>query len=647
MNEQQIKTEVIRYIDDDSYNYAILIDGAWGTGKTYFVKNTLSSVIQKHEAKKSSKRIVKYISLYGCKSLFDIQENVAWTFADNAREKISKRMRWGASADTTSANIVNSSKKIGNIILKKYMPEGAVYKIAADWLDFGSYVFIFDDLERCDCSINEVFGFLNELVEHGNAKVIIVANEQEIIGTTSPQYIEQQYSIALESRIKWPRKNDTYGITCSNKDESIDLNELERRRKILFPEQESNSNYKRIREKLIGVTLKYEPDVPYVISEIIRKYRCDNEIKEVLIAEEKTFCSIMEEYEHNNFRTFQFFLSKAIVLLEQLSNILYDEKYHKRLLKCIITETFEQAVLFKSNYKPRTDSTPWSEAKQECSAQSIREYVRTGNYSSVAFTEDVMKIQAELRADVPRNDPYYLLYRDYYWNTQSWCEENLEKLIENLKENIYPLSFYEKIIISVQRLLDLGFDATYMIRVKNEMIRNVSNMGEVNEIGTDLWYIDDADFKERLRLVFDEINNTICKCSSAASKKNVKEILKNDNWVELLETYTNPNGERFIQDKVVFSKATAQDWIDALNKSVPQTIDDFRHWLIVLYPSNVMRRSYSKDADIIKEIIVFLEESKPDDLIKKANFRWLHNQFEDIVRLHNPDNVTEKIEAPE
>ena len=63
MNEQQIKTEVIRYIDDDSYNYAILIDGAWGTGKTYFVKNTLSSVIQTHEAKKSSKRIVKYISL--------------------------------------------------------------------------------------------------------------------------------------------------------------------------------------------------------------------------------------------------------------------------------------------------------------------------------------------------------------------------------------------------------------------------------------------------------------------------------------------------------------------------------------------------------------------------------------------------------
>ena len=34
-------------------------------------------------------------------------------------------------------------------------------------------VLVFDDLERCDCPINEVFGFLNELVEHEKTKVIL------------------------------------------------------------------------------------------------------------------------------------------------------------------------------------------------------------------------------------------------------------------------------------------------------------------------------------------------------------------------------------------------------------------------------------------------------------------------------------------
>ena len=42
MNEQQIVEEVNRYLVDKSYQYAILIEGEWGCGKTYFVKNRLT-----------------------------------------------------------------------------------------------------------------------------------------------------------------------------------------------------------------------------------------------------------------------------------------------------------------------------------------------------------------------------------------------------------------------------------------------------------------------------------------------------------------------------------------------------------------------------------------------------------------------------
>ena len=42
MTEQQVRDEVLRYIDDSSYNYAILIDGEWGSGKTYFISNILA-----------------------------------------------------------------------------------------------------------------------------------------------------------------------------------------------------------------------------------------------------------------------------------------------------------------------------------------------------------------------------------------------------------------------------------------------------------------------------------------------------------------------------------------------------------------------------------------------------------------------------
>ncbi len=46
MTEQQVTEEVLRYIDDNSYNYAVLIDGDWGTGRTYYAKNGLKDAIK-------------------------------------------------------------------------------------------------------------------------------------------------------------------------------------------------------------------------------------------------------------------------------------------------------------------------------------------------------------------------------------------------------------------------------------------------------------------------------------------------------------------------------------------------------------------------------------------------------------------------
>ena len=111
MTEQQIKDEVIRYINDKAYNYAILIDGEWGSGKTYFVKNALSEEIKKQEEVKEKSRQIKYISLYGCKSINDVQENIAWSFAENARDKIKNKVNWDKTGETISGNVLLSSKK--------------------------------------------------------------------------------------------------------------------------------------------------------------------------------------------------------------------------------------------------------------------------------------------------------------------------------------------------------------------------------------------------------------------------------------------------------------------------------------------------------------------------------------------------------
>ena len=81
MNGKQIESEVIRYLGDTNYRYAILIEGEWGCGKTYFVLNDLQTAIKKYESA-HTKRNIRYISLYGCKSIEEIEENLYWSIID-------------------------------------------------------------------------------------------------------------------------------------------------------------------------------------------------------------------------------------------------------------------------------------------------------------------------------------------------------------------------------------------------------------------------------------------------------------------------------------------------------------------------------------------------------------------------------------
>lgn len=636
MTEKQITEEILRYLKDESYNYAVLIDGEWGSGKTFFVNNTLTKEINKQEANLNTNRSVKYVSLYGCKDMADVQENIAWSFAEDARRKIKNRMKWGTTVEKVSSNILLSSQKIGNVIMKKFLPEASLYKISSDWLNLGSFIFIFDDLERCDCPVNEVFGFLNELVEHENTKVIIIANEKELMTIADTQSLELQYYLALDERVQWPKtdEDNVWSVICK-KPEGVSLTELEKRRSLLFPVEESG-DYCRIREKLIGVTLKYDPNIPEIISQIIETSNCKSSVKGMLRGKKESFEDTMEYYHHRNLRTFQFFLSKVTYLLGQLENIKIDQEYYEAISNQVISETFMQAVRFKSNYQPPKDNYTWLSIEQDTNFHSVKQYVESGTYDYKNYENEVLKYQNELKADVFSDDPYYLLYRQYYYQTQVWCEEQLDKMIKQLRTNKYPISLYGRIIMAIQRLIDLGFDEQYMNEAKKWMLENISNSGEVEEIDPDLWFVEDREFRDRVIAIVADINEAIKNHTETASRENVIDILKNDDWIAKLKKYVNPNDLRYVQDISVFSKAPSAQWLKNMHKASPKDIDDFRELLEYIYPRGVRRNSYIQDADTIKAIIEGLRKIKEDDLIKKACIRWLGAQFEAIVKLHEP-----------
>ena len=122
------------------------------------------------------------------------------------------------------------------------------------------------------CPINEVLGFINSLVEHENAKVIIIANENEIGGIDYEEPIELQYLVAGNNNITVSEDKIEYKHVKhdSDKNKEINTDELERRRNVIFKNKQKCEECKRIREKLIGVTFNYEADFDTVIGKTLQ-----------------------------------------------------------------------------------------------------------------------------------------------------------------------------------------------------------------------------------------------------------------------------------------------------------------------------------------------------------------------------------------
>ena len=108
------------------------------------------------------------------------------------------------------------------------------------------------------------------------------------------------------------------------------------------------SEYERIREKIIGTVFHYNPD----IKKCYEQFNSKKALHIIQIVEDSLKKSInylaesMEEEKHINFRTFQFFLQKMDGLFQKL----IVEKYENVdfIYKIIILSCWESCILFKA-----------------------------------------------------------------------------------------------------------------------------------------------------------------------------------------------------------------------------------------------------------------------------------------------------------
>ncbi|MED3310349.1 P-loop NTPase fold protein [Bacillus thuringiensis] len=173
---QSIVESIKDYIKQNGTNYALVLNGTWGSGKTYFWKKYLMDEIKEISNTDNQKYEPIYISLYGLANIMDIQNKLLLNLCLNKNKmKIfdnSKVVKWGSA-------VLSGLKDLEFMGMSAKSFDTTEIDIQ-DIMALNKIVFCFDDLERSSIDISDVLGYINKLVEHGEAKVIIIANEDEM-----------------------------------------------------------------------------------------------------------------------------------------------------------------------------------------------------------------------------------------------------------------------------------------------------------------------------------------------------------------------------------------------------------------------------------------------------------------------------------
>ena len=285
MNDYLIK-ELKKYILNDRVNYAVLINGEWGSGKTHFIKEELipslnNDIVKNNDTPSNKFKKPIYVSLYGVDSLDSISTQIYLSLS----EKYSKIFSLG----------LNAMK-----VFKPDLGYSDALKILDDKINLNNYVLIFDDLERINMDINMCLAYINSFVEHNKLKVIIIANENEIGKNDFNKNYELKIISTMQENINYndPEKKDAFGKKIDKT--TPDVSTIKERVNRIY---EINCNYRLIKEKLIGKTYKYKSDLNMVIDKLMDVYKYDEDYASFLKENKELLLNKINLYGCSNLRT--------------------------------------------------------------------------------------------------------------------------------------------------------------------------------------------------------------------------------------------------------------------------------------------------------------------------------------------------------
>ena len=524
---EDLVESILDYVRADYTDYAIMINGEWGSGKTYFWNNKIRNKIDSLQFN-GKKYTTIYMSLYGISNLEEISKKIFIETSQLMDKNMKKYM--SAHDKTTIPEYAKTGLDMAHLF-------GA--KQSNDRIDYGKFfstddkVLCFDDLERANVDVIDILGYINNFVEHDHIKTIIICNEKELSTKLKSSNLEMKTFIA------------TYLLDKEGTLLKADKPMVEKiREKIEYVFDKAN-DYERIKEKLIGETFEYAPQFSYIINGLLMRYESNPDLirflrehtnlitntfiksgtrnlrilKHALNDFQKIYENVNKFYPNTNLRVLQTMLIFTIavsfeikagkITKDKFVNINSNEEYKSILVSSRVLMDNRQFYIkeFDNNY--------YFNFKAEYRFfKFIETYVRNRIFDMKIFKTDMEMIIQTI--DTEKLPGYKRLLTEEYWKISddqfpmvvAEVIQNVQngdlKLIELVKLFAYFSYFSRKKLIDydMPTIKAVFLDGMDLVAEKSEYCSNIDE--ELSRIGIDIG----TDMKDILKH-FHELNKEL------------------------------------------------------------------------------------------------------------------------------------------
>lgn len=641
LTEKEITKELDDYIYNVSIKYAVLLNGGWGSGKTYFIEDYIKKLEEKYELNKNDKttkyKKPVYVSLYGLSDISELKNKIALSLIKNKKIKqlipfLDVGIEIGSDLASKHTFIQNSDSKFKRIIR-------ALHKI-------DNLIIFFDDLERCNININTVLGYINELVEHNDVKVVLVADESKIGKVNFEKNVELKYMVALSDKIKYPREKSKYSFenTTNDVDKSLTKEEIVKRTRQLF---DKDKIYREMKEKLIGKIVYYRANIEDVYNVFVNNIITNQEANKTAIRIKEKILKQFEDNNYYNLRTLQFIFQAFNRIVDETISIidLKDIKYN------YLNDLLSYCTIKSIKLKQGENTYNWEQNQKFGTVylgNEISDYIYKNFVVGFKFVDDYL-LNSHLDKEYIKetlseykkitlnennnpNDPLYKL-KTWWQISEQELSNIIDDLIIRIKDNDYDLEMYSKIVSYLSRIEEMDVCVEKIKIAIKELEKNIIE-NKVNGQYCEERLFDGT--KETVEIYNKNIMNIkklVDKKEIDDNLKDLNDIYENYKWGELFKEYCEKNNGKFLNQKH-FADALNIDFIisNIKDKDIEQ-VYEFWYSLQKTYNFSNIKEYYENDKEILINLKNSLSQIDNIDKVKKFAVNKIIDFLEQVIEL--------------